>query len=116
MRYISLADFKKLKNIQQVNFDYREKSRIYIHGISIDSRSIKNSDIFWAIKGENFDGHNYVPDSIKKGAAAIVIQSKFAAKYKSLDIPVIVVDDTLKALQNFAKFHRSKYKIPVIGI
>jgi len=77
---------------------------------------MKSSDIFWAIKGDNYDGHNYVPNAIKQGAAAIVIQSKFATKYQSLDIPVIIVDDTLNALQNFASLHRSKYKIPVIGI
>ncbi len=116
MRYISLADFKKLDNTEQINFDFKEKSDCYIRGVSIDSRTMKGSDIFWAIKGDNYDGHNYVPDAIKKGAAAIVIQSKFAIKYKSLDIPVIIVDDTLNALQNFASLHRSKYKIPVIGI
>jgi len=116
MRYISLADFKKLENTQFVNYDFKDKSGSYIHGVSIDSRTLKRDDIFWAIKGDNFDGHNYVPDAIKLGAAAIVVESKFAAKFKSLEIPVIVVDDTLKALQKFASMHRSKYKIPVIGI
>jgi len=116
MKYISLADFKKLKNTQFVNYDYKDKSESYIHGVSIDSRTLKRDDVFWAIKGDNFDGHNYVPDAIKLGAAAIVVESKFAAKYKSLECPVIVVDNTLKALQNFASLHRSKYKIPLIGI
>ena len=116
MRYISLADFRKLENTQFVNYDFKDKSDSYIHGVSIDSRTMKKNDIFWAIKGDNFDGHNYVPDALKLGAAAIVIQSKYATKYKSLANPVIVVDDTLKALQNFASLHRSKYRIPLIGI
>ena len=116
MRYISLADFKKLKNKQFINYDCEEKLDCYVRGVSIDTRTIKSGDIFWAIKGDNFDGHNYVPDAIKKRTSAVVIEPNFAAKYKSLDIPVIVVDDTLEALQNFASIQRSKYKIPLIGI
>lgn len=116
MRNISLADFKNLKNVQSVNFDYKKISNTYVHGVSIDSRSIKGGDIFWAIKGDNFDGHNYVPDSIKKGASAIVIETAFATKYNSLNIPVIVVEDTIKAMQKFASLHRNKFKIPVLAI
>ncbi len=116
MKYISLADFEKLQNTKFVNYNYNEKANNYVRGISIDSRSLKSGDIFWAIKGDKFDGHNYVVDSIKKGASALVIEDAFAIKYKTLDIPVIVVDDTLSALQNFSSFHRRKYNIPLIGI
>ena len=116
MKYISLADFEKLENTKFVNYNYNEKSNNYVRGVSIDSRSLKSGDIFWAIKGDKFDGHNYVVDSIKKGASALVIEDAFATKYKTLDIPVIVVDDTLSALQNFSSFHRWKYNIPLIGI
>ena len=116
MKYISLADFEKLQNTKFVNYNYSDKSEIYVHGVSTDSRSIKSGDIFWAIEGDRFDGHNYVVDSIKKGASAIVIKSAYEIKYKSLNIPVIVVDDTLSALQNFSSLHRQKYNIPLIGI
>lgn len=116
MKYMNLADFKNLKNTKYVNYDYQDKAKSYVRGVSIDSRTLKSGNIFWSIKGNNFDGHNYVPDAIKLGAAAIVIHSQYAAKYKTLDIPVIVVDDTLKALQNFATLQRGKYKIPILGV
>jgi UDP-N-acetylmuramoyl-tripeptide--D-alanyl-D-alanine ligase len=116
MKYINLIDFNKLKNTKFVNFDYNEKCNSYVRGVSIDSRSIRSGDIFWAIKGDKFDGHNYIHESIKKGASAIVIESAFETKYKALDIPVIVVNDTLSALQNFSSIHREKYNIPLIGI
>lgn len=116
MSHISLSDFRKLKNVKFTNFDFASKSDMYVHGISIDTRSLIIGDIFWAIKGENFDGHHFIADAIKKGALAIVIERAFETKYKSLDLPVIVVDNTLSALQNFAALHRLKYKIPIIGI
>jgi UDP-N-acetylmuramoyl-tripeptide--D-alanyl-D-alanine ligase len=116
MTYISLSDFKKLENTQHINFDSTRKLDSYVRGISIDSRTMKSGDIFWSIKGENFDGHNFVADAIKKEASAIVVESKYSSKFQSLDIPVIVVNDTLKALQNFSTLHRNKYRIPFLGI
>ena len=116
MKYINLADFRKLENTQHINYDCKDKSDCYVRGISIDTRTMKSGDIFWSIKGENYDGHNFIADAIKKEASAIIVEAKYAAKFKSLEIPVIVVNDTLKALQNFSTLHRNKYKIPLLGI
>ncbi|MDP2167223.1 MAG: UDP-N-acetylmuramoyl-tripeptide--D-alanyl-D-alanine ligase [Thermodesulfovibrionales bacterium] len=82
-------------------------------GISIDSRTIATGELFVAIKGERFDGHDFIPPALKKGEGALLsIQPAEPLKGKTL----ICVDDTLKALQDIARFLRRKKGIPVIGI
>ncbi|MCF6365094.1 MAG: UDP-N-acetylmuramoyl-tripeptide--D-alanyl-D-alanine ligase [Bacteroidales bacterium] len=80
--------------------------------ISTDSRTIKNGDIFWALKGDNFDGSQYVNLAIQKGASfAITDNTKYLNKKKC-----IVVENSLISLQELAAFHRKKLKIPIIAI
>ncbi len=81
-------------------------------GITTDSRNIKPGEIFIALIGENFDGHNFVETASTKGAIAVIIsQSQI-----NLDIPQFVVRDTLKAYQQIAQWWRDLFDIPVIGI
>jgi len=86
---------------------------VYVTGVSIDSRTTKKGDIFFAIKGENLDGHNFVKDAISKGAAAIVVSERVSLIHK---LPTIYVKDTTTALQDFAKYYRNMFNIKVIGI
>jgi UDP-N-acetylmuramoyl-tripeptide--D-alanyl-D-alanine ligase len=79
-------------------------------GVSTDTRTISDGNIFFAIKGENFDGADYVMGALEKGAACAVTERKIN------DPRVIVVKDTVKALGELAKHHREKYNIPVIAI
>lgn len=79
--------------------------------ITIDSRKIEPGSLFIAIKGEQFDGHDYIEEARKKGAlAAIVSQSV------ETDLPIILVQDTRKALGLLAKKWREKWSIPVIAV
>ena len=57
-----------------------------INGFSIDTRSIKNNDLFIALKGENFDGHEFISEAISKGAGALVVNRSIQS-----DIPHILV-------------------------
>jgi len=84
-----------------------------ISGVSIDSRTIKKGEIFFALKGERFDGHDFLQEAIEKGAKAAVVskKKKFAAK-----IAIIRVSHTLTALQELAKFYRQKFNPVVVGI
>lgn len=66
--------------------------------ISIDTRTIRKGDLFVPIKGPNFDGRDFIPEAIKKGAS------------------VLDVKDGLKSLQAMAIEHRDKFKIPIIGV
>jgi len=84
--------------------------------IVIDSRKVKKGSLFFAIKGKNFDGHDFGTDAIKKGAKAVVINEKQLKKFNFLEIPVITVKDTTKALGDLAKIWRRKLSAKVISI
>jgi len=87
-----------------------------IRSISIDSRSIKKSDLFIAIKGDNFDGHDFIGNAIKSGASGIILSSRHSPLKTLSPAFIIKVSNTLKALQNLAKYYRGKFDIPIIGI
>jgi UDP-N-acetylmuramoyl-tripeptide--D-alanyl-D-alanine ligase len=87
-----------------------------IYHVSIDSRNIKKNTLFIAIKGERFDGHDFIENVTKKGAASVLIDEKYFKKIKDLDIPVITVKDTIAALGDTAKIWRSKLKTKIIGM
>ena len=87
-----------------------------IYNVSIDSRNIKKNTLFIAIKGERFDGHDFIDDVVRKGACAVIINEKNLKKLSEVEIPVITVKDTTIALGDVAKIWRSKLKTKVIGI
>ncbi len=90
------------------------KSAIKVKGISIDSRTFKAGDLFIAIKGNNFDGHDFINVAIEKRASSVMIAKGNVVINK--DIPVILVKDTIVALGHLARFVRTRAKIPVIAI
>ncbi len=86
-------------------------------GVSTDSRSIEQDNLFFALKGERFDGHEHVADAIGKGAAAAVVSNQWIKMNKnSLNLPLIIVPDTLKALGELAFIHRIKFDFPIVAI
>ena len=116
MNSITLKSIKKLKTSSLINLSAEDDQNKNIRGISIDSRTIQPGEIYWSLKGENYDGHNFVIDSFKKGASAAVISKEMLKKYRGLYQTLIIVEDTLKALQDLAAMHRQKYKIPIIAL
>lgn len=87
------------------------KLTTYANGVSIDTRTIKSGDIFFALKGEKSDGHEYIEKAFEKGALAAVVE-----KTMDINFPQIVVVDTLKAFQDCAREYRKKLNIPVVGV
>jgi len=82
------------------------------NGISIDSRKIDANQFFFAIKGENFDGNQYAVSALEKGASlAVIDQPKFY-----IDERTVLVENSLKTLQDLANHHRKQFKIPVIAL
>jgi UDP-N-acetylmuramoyl-tripeptide--D-alanyl-D-alanine ligase len=81
-----------------------------------DSRQIERGDLFVAIKGENFDGHDFVADARANGAAGALIQHDRTDELASLGIPLIAVDDTIIGLQRLAAYWRSTFDLTVVGI
>ncbi|MBF0570073.1 MAG: UDP-N-acetylmuramoyl-tripeptide--D-alanyl-D-alanine ligase [Candidatus Omnitrophica bacterium] len=90
------------------------RPKAVVRGVSTDTRKITKGQLFVAIKGDNFDGNNFTAQAVAAGAAAVVVSRKDVTGAE--DIPVILVDDTTKALGQIARFHRRRFKIPVIAI
>lgn len=88
-----------------------------ITGACIDSRQVKTGDIFVPLIGEKVDGHRFMKQVLEGKAAASFTSSREAfEEIKGLNKAVILVEDTLKALQDMAAFYRSRFSLPVIGI
>jgi UDP-N-acetylmuramoyl-tripeptide--D-alanyl-D-alanine ligase len=83
-----------------------------VSGASIDSRSIKAGDMFIALRGENFDGHDFIDKAIEHGAVLVITEKDL----KGCGIPYILVEDSLKALQEIARHYRSKFHIPFVAV
>ena len=76
--------------------------------VTTDSRAIKGGELFIALKGENFDGNEYALKALEAGAAYAVVNKDSAVAAQSGENPrLITVDDTLKTLQELARWHRS---------
>ena len=82
-------------------------------GISTDTRTIKKNNIFFCLKGEKFDGNLFIDQAFKLGASYVIYDEK-ELNYKSER--AIKVKNALETLQAIAKYHRSKFNIPVIGL
>lgn len=80
--------------------------------ICTDTRNIIPQSLFFCLKGENFDGNNFATQALDAGAAYVVTERKDL----SGNSHCVVVDDTLKTLQQLAQYHRQQLSIPVIGI
>ena len=81
-------------------------------GIQTDSRTLKPGEVFVAFRGEKFDGHEFVPTAIAKGAIAAIVDFE----YENLGFPVLQVKDTLQAYQKIGRWWRDRFNIPVIGV
>ncbi|MFV2061372.1 MAG: UDP-N-acetylmuramoyl-tripeptide--D-alanyl-D-alanine ligase [Gammaproteobacteria bacterium] len=82
-----------------------------LHGVSIDSRTTSPGDLFVAISGDNFNGHDFIDKAVSKGALAAVIEKKVKT-----DIPTLTVNDSRLALGDIAYHWRKKFNYPVIAI
>ena len=116
MLNISLNDLKKIKSIHFVNLHEDKFKLKRIKGISIDSRRIEPQQVFWAIKGENFDGHDFVKEVHTKNALCSVVEERRAHEFSEIGIPVAIVPNSINALQELAHLHRSNYSIPVLSL
>lgn len=86
----------------------------YINGVSIDSRKVNENNLFIPIKGMTTNGHLYIKDAINKGVAA-TLWNKNEPNPPS-DIAVILVDDTVKGLQDLAYYYRNKLNVKIVGV
>ena len=88
---------------------------VKISGVSTDSRTIQENNLYIPLVGEVFDGRLFVKECEDKGASAFLIDRDYEIK-NNISIPYIRVDDTLKALQDLARSYRKELNVKVIGI
>src|SRR2546425_9903866 len=87
---------------------------ITVSGYSIDTRTLKAGDLFFAIKGPHFDGHDFVQQAVARSAAGVVVE---AGNFESgPSHGVIEVQSTLAALQSLAQSVRRRWGKPIIGV
>lgn len=116
---LKASDLLRIKNCEvwsKVKADLLIKKSY--KGVSIDSRKVRKGEIFFAIKGENTDGHKYLKDAAANGADDFVISKKWFDKNKKKLTKgnYFLTDDTTSALGEFANIHRNRFNIPVLCI
>lgn len=83
-------------------------------GVSIDTRTLQKGDLFVALKGDRLDGHDYVDAAFAAGAAAAMVSKDYAAaKAKG---PLLIVEDTMKGLEDLGRAARARCKGKIIGV
>lgn len=83
-------------------------------GVTTDTRCCESGMMFFALQGDNFDGNNYAMKALELGCMYVVVDNPACAV--TSDSRVILVDDSLKVLQQLARFHRRQLGTPIIGI
>ncbi|HSB04023.1 MAG TPA: UDP-N-acetylmuramoyl-tripeptide--D-alanyl-D-alanine ligase [Thermodesulfobacteriota bacterium] len=95
-----------------------EKSTSF-QGVSTDSRTIAEGELYFALKGPRFDGHHYALEALEKKAAGVVVEEAKAGDLHWNGYPskaIIVVKDTLQALGDLARERRRRYQTPVVAL
>ncbi len=91
--------------------------RRVVKGYSTDSRSLTTGEVFIALRGESFDGHDFLAAAGERGAAMAIVDARWRERGDGPEgLPLLVVDDTLEAYGQIAAAHRDRFAIPVIAI
>ncbi|NOZ83976.1 MAG: hypothetical protein GXP60_04080 [Epsilonproteobacteria bacterium] len=106
---IGLQELEKTTNASIISRGKPDR----FESVCIDSRKVTPGSIFFAIKGERFDGHDFIADAVKNGAVAVVCQEEI----KPISgVSILRVADSVRALGMLARFNRLKYSIPIIAV
>lgn len=105
MKKMSLAEI-----IQAVDGSFGYPVGEMVSAISTDTRKITENSVFIALKGENFDGHDFAAEAMKLGACAVITEKPVEGAR------CIIVDSTAKALLDLAHYYRMKFSMPFVGV
>jgi UDP-N-acetylmuramoyl-tripeptide--D-alanyl-D-alanine ligase len=97
-----------------------EGGNAWFDGVSTDSRVVRPGELFVALKGERFDGHEFVAQAFERGAAAAVVAAEHEARLAELSAgagkSLLAVNDPLQALGSLAAFWRRRFTLPVVAV
>ena len=105
---------RQITNMIAVENDLTAYADRLIKGVTIDSRKIAEGNLFIPLVGEKVDGHQYVAEAIAKGAAASLWQKD--VPNPPVNLPILVVEDCMVALQELARAYRGELDVKVVGI
>lgn len=89
----------------------KDTENLEIENITISSKNIIKNDLFIALKGDNFDGHDFIDDVVSKGAKCVISEKKI-----NIDVTLILVSSTHEALRDLAEYYRSLFDVKVIAV
>jgi UDP-N-acetylmuramoyl-tripeptide--D-alanyl-D-alanine ligase len=89
---------------------------VWFSGVSTDSRAVMPGDLFIALAGEKFDGHNFVAEVMGKGAVGAIVHRDWAVRNPQSGIPLIRVENTRLALGRLAAYWRRRFEIPLVAV
>lgn len=95
---------------EKINANYQGED-VPFKGLSIDTRTLKAGELFAAIEGPNFDGHDFIDQAIEKGAAALLVSKPIRAS-----VPTITTQNTTRALGELMHVWRKQFRYPIIGL
>ena len=111
-------DILSVPHAQAIGFE--KAKRFVCTGVSTDSRTIRSGDLFFAVRGDKFDGHNFLTKAVEVGAAGLVVDTKWAEAnpilLSSLNVSLLIVEDTVRALGQLATNCRRHFRIPVLVV
>src|ERR1041385_2025336 len=110
---LTAKDLLGMEHIRALNFDMLKGKRF--SGVSTDSRTVMQRELFFALRGETFDGHEFVAKAFERGSACVVVDER-ASVARHHRQPILVVKDTTKALGQLANIYRKKFDIPFIAV
>ena len=88
-----------------------------VSGVSTDSRMVRPDELFVPLRGERFDGHDYLGSACDRGVRVVLAERRWLKGHElPAGVAAIAVDDTLKALGDLASFHRRRFAIPVVAV
>src|SRR4029434_2723937 len=99
---------------EAVNGTLTGSGEIMAQGYSIDTRTLNAGDLFFAVKGPRFDGHDFIQQALEKKAAGVVIER--GAVQPAAGFGVVRVASTVDALQNLARAVRRLWGGPIVGV
>lgn len=111
MQSMTISDIKNA--VKGTLYNNSNEHNNNIKGISIDSRTLSKGDLYIPIKGENYDGHDFIKHAIKNGALACFTENEDNIRDNK---NIILVNNTLTALHDLALYYRKKFNIPFVAI
>ncbi|HEY5626817.1 MAG TPA: Mur ligase domain-containing protein, partial [Nitrospira sp.] len=125
MALFTVEELREVISVKVLAGDASPTAKRRIRGISTDSRSVRRGDLFVALKGDRFDGHEFVPAVLAQGAVGAIVHDEYQlpkVKDSGRDatgraVPFLFgVRDPLFAYQQLATHHRSRFEIPVVAV